>query len=200
MLNLKQPLTLRIPAPGGVKSVTINFPTDDHLDRRQKARSVSVKGDAETFHECPALDAEILQEIKISGDELEQSETTYLLNKLMSASVTDGGRAEDGFFVELQYLGSTMRHELRVPSADQLQRYRREFLKGVSTRYGGTTYTTHLRPGRELYDKLAIRSEGYPDEYVPITHKAMVVSELSNLIELEVKIENPTASPTASQP
>ena len=200
MLNLKQPLTMRIPAPGGVKSVTINFPTDDHLDRRQKARSFAVKGETETVNECPSLDLEILNEIKVEGDELEQSEVTYLLNKLTSASATDGGRTEEGFFVELQYLGATMRHELRTPSADQMQKYRREFLKSTSTRYGGTVYTTHLRPGRELYDKLMVRTEGYPDGYIPITHKAMAVSELSNLIELEVKIENPTASPTVSQP
>jgi hypothetical protein len=198
MLNLRQSLTIRIPAPAGTKTVTIEFPTDDHLDRRQKARSFSIKGEVETVHECPALDVEIVNELKKSGDDLEQSECTYLLNKLMSVDITDGGRTDEGFFVEMQYLGFTMRHVLGTPSADQLQKYRREFLKSASTRYGGTTYTTHLRPGRELYDKLLVRNEGYPEGYVPIMHKAMAVSELSNLIEAEVKVENPTQPPTAT--
>lgn len=200
MLNLKQPLRIPIPAPTGVKTVTINFPSDDHLDRRQKARSFTIKGNTETTNECPSLDLEIFNEIKIEGDDLEQGEISYLLSKLMSAQVTDGGRTEEGFFVELDYLGHTMRHELRTPSADQMQRYRRDSLKTTSTRYGGMVYVTHMRPGRELYDKLMISTAGYPDGYVPITHKAMVMSELSSLIELEVRVENPTLSPTASQP
>jgi hypothetical protein len=199
MLSFKQPITMKIPAPAGVKSLTFNFPSDDDLDRRQKARSFSVKGSVETTNECPNIDIEIINSARLEGDDLEISECSWLMNRLMGVAVTDGGRCENGFFVHLEQFGHTFRHELKIPSADQLQKFRKESLKSVPTRYG-TTFTTHMRPGRALFDVLRVKSEGYPEDYVPITHKNTAISELCQLIELEVSIENPTAAPATNQP
>lgn len=193
MLKLSEPLQITIPSPAGAKTLKFRYPEDEMMERRQRARSFAVKGNEERYNESPEIDLEIASAIKLEGDDLEAAEATWLLNKLSSADFTDGGRCEGGFFLEVEFLGSTVRHELSIPSAAQLAEFKKKSLATVSGKFGWTTYVTNLKPGRDLYDKLVI-SNTTADSYVPINIKSAVVSQIARLIEDEVTISNPTAS------
>ena len=200
MIDFTKAMEMSIPSPAGPRKVVFRFPSDDDLARRQRARQMIIKGHSEDVVETPSLDLSLFQACRIEGPDLDPSEATFWLQKLSSINVTDCGREEGGFFVDIEWAGAKFRHVVRTPSAAELFTYRKKALTSAPNRYG-YTMTVHLEPGRALYDKLAISADGYPGGYVPITHKAQVVSEVSGFIDREVLIENPlVATQTNGQP
>jgi hypothetical protein len=182
MFDAKQPITIHLRTPEGVKPVRVRFPTDDEWTDRQKKRKVIVKqlgrGVSETtIPDSAEADAALLAKIRVPEEaplEVDAFEASRIIEQLSQADVDDVAQAGDGFRVTMRVLGSTVAHTLKMPSAKDVFEYRRGFARVLDLPYNRQELIINLAPAAALYKKLVESTEGYAGD-APIIHQAMAV-------------------------
>jgi len=182
MFDAKQPISIHLRTPEGVKPVRVRFPTDEEWIDRQKKRKVIVKqlgrGVSETtIPDSAEADAALLAKIRVpeeAAPEVDAFEASRIIEQLSQADVDDVIQVGDGFRVSLRVLGGTVSHVLRMPSAKDVFEYRRGFARVLDLPYNRQELIINLAPAGALYKKLVESSEGYAGG-VPIIHQAVAV-------------------------
>jgi hypothetical protein len=182
MFDAKQPITIHLRTPDGVKPVRVRFPTDEEWIDRQKKRKVIVKqlgrGVSETtIPDSAEADAALLAKIRLPEEnalEVDAFEASRIIEQLSQADVDDVAQVGDAFRVTLRVLGGTVSHMLRMPSAKDVFEYRRGFARVLDLPYNRQELIINLAPAATLFKKLIESSEGYSDD-VPIIHQAVAV-------------------------
>lgn len=181
MFDTTQHIDLKIASPDGDKSVTVSYPTDEQLAERSNKMKLVVRqlSRGKSMTEPAASgknDLELVNKIKVSGDELDEYEATQVLGRLVRCDVTDSRREGNRIVVETKVPGAKTTHTLKIPSAKQLHTHGRNALSVVEGRHGLQEMKLNLRASGELYDALVDQTEGYASN-VPLPHKSTVVSE-----------------------
>jgi hypothetical protein len=182
MFDAKQPITIHLRTPEGVKPVRVRFPTDEEWIDRQKKRKVIVKqlgrGVSETtIPDSAEADAALLAKIRVleeNAPEVDAFEASRIIEQLSQAEVDDVVQIGDSFRVTLRVLGGTVEHILKMPSAKDAFEYRRGFARVLDLPYNRQELIINLAPAATLFKKLLESSEGYSGE-VPIIHQAVAV-------------------------
>jgi hypothetical protein len=182
MFDAKQPITIHLRTPEGVKPVRVRFPADDEWIDRQKKRKVIVKqlgrGVSETtIPDSAEADAALLARIRVPEEnalEVDAFEASRIIEQLSQADVDDVAQVGDGFRVTMRVLGGTVSHALRMPSAKDVFEYRRGFARVLDLPYNRQELIINLAPAAALYEKLVDSTEGYAGD-VPIIHQAVAV-------------------------
>jgi hypothetical protein len=182
MFDAKQPITIHLRTPDGVKPVRVRFPTDEEWLDRQKKRKIIVKqlgrGVSETtIPDSAEADAALLAKIRVpeeNAPEVDAFEASRIIEQLSQADVDDVVQEGDAFRVTLRVLGGTVGHVLRMPSAKDVFEYRRGFARVLDLPYNRQELIINLAPAAALFKKLLESSEGYSGD-VPITHQAVAV-------------------------
>jgi len=182
MFDAKQPITIHLRTPDGVKPVRVRFPTDEEWIERQKKRKVIVKqlgrGVSETtIPDSAEADAALLIKIRLpeqNATEVDAFEASRIIEQLNQADVDDVVQVGDAFRVTLRVLGGTVAHILKMPSAKDVFEYRRGFARVLDLPYNRQELIINLAPAASLFKKLLESSEGYAGD-VPIIHQAVAV-------------------------
>jgi hypothetical protein len=182
MFDGKQPITIHLRTPEGVKAVRVRFPTDEEWIDRQKKRKVIVKqlgrGVSETtIPDSAEADAALLAQIRLpeeNAPQVDAFEASRIIEQLSHADVDDVVQIGDSFRVTLRVLGGTVSHTLRMPSAKDVFEYRRGFARVLDLPYNRQELIINLVPAATLFKKLLESSEGYSAD-VPIMHQAVAV-------------------------
>ena len=74
----------------------------------------------------------------------------------------------------LRVLGATTTHLLKMPSAKDVNQYRRGFARVLDLPFNRQELTINVRAAGDLYKKLVEATEGYAGD-VPIIHQAVAV-------------------------
>jgi hypothetical protein len=174
------PVAVQLRGPGGVKTVRVRFPSDDEWAERQRRRKVIVKnlgrGISETLiPNGEDIDAALLAKIRTEEEpELDAFEAQKIIEQLATCDVDDVLLAGDSFRVALRVLGTDTTHVLKMPSAKDVNQYRRAFARVLDLPYNRQEITINVRAAGDLYKKLIESCEGYAGE-VPIIHQAVAV-------------------------
>jgi hypothetical protein len=182
MFDAKQPITIHLRTPDGVKHVRVRFPTDEEWIDRQKKRKVIVKqlgrGVSETtIPDSAEADAALFAKIRVpeeNAPEVDAFEASRIIEQLGQADIDDVEQVGDAFRVTLRVLGGTVAHIFKMPSAKDVFEYRRGFARVLDLPYNRQELIINLAPAATLFKKLLESSEGYSGE-VPIIHQAVAV-------------------------
>jgi hypothetical protein len=182
MFDEKQPITIHLRTPDGVKPVRVRFPTDEEWIDRQRKRKVIVKqlgrGVSETtIPDSQDADAALLAKIRVpeeNAPDVDAFEASRIIEQLSQADVDDVVQEGDAFRVTLRVLGGTVTHLLKMPSAKDVFDYRRGFARVLDLPYNRQELIINLAPAAALFKKLLQSSEGYAGD-VPIVHQAVAV-------------------------
>jgi len=182
-------IDIRIAHPEGDRKITVRWPTDEEWCEYSSRRQVLIRqlGPAETETEVSgAEDAalELLKRIQQEGPELDKYEAAWVVERLSRAQVTDVRREDDAIVVEMRVPGGMVAHRLRVPTLAEVAAYRRSFARLIDRRGGRQLLRVNLSASGQLYDKVAVGTEGY-ESPAPIIHKAAAISELLAFLEEE---------------
>lgn len=177
----------------------VRYPTDaEWADRQRKLKLLRTPLGRDRFiSEIPhqvQIDAHLFARICVEPPEdFDEYDMAEVVNIIDSCEVIRVEREEGHYRVHLTDAKQEMTHLLRVPR----QRQKIEYWRAAGRTIGGkrTEETTmRLEPSAELYDSIAVSSEGYAGA-VPITHKhAAVRVVLDQLAEIGgVEIDDPEA-------
>ena len=174
------PVALQLRTPGGLKTVRVRFPSDDQWSERQRRRKVIIKnlgrGISETvIPNGEDIDAALLAKIRTEEEpDLDAFEAQKIIEQLATCDVDDVAVTGDGFRVMLRVLGGTVTHLLKMPSAKDVNAYRRGFARVLDLPFNRQELTINIRAAAELWKKLIETTEGYAGD-VPIIHQAVAV-------------------------
>jgi len=180
VFDAARPVAINLRGPGGVKTVRVRFPTDDEWIERQRRRKVIVKslgrGVSETvIPNGEDIDAALLAKIRTEEEpEVDPFEAQKIIEQLATCDVDDVVLASDSFRVALRVLGGTVTHLLTMPSAKDVNAYRRGFARVLDLPFNRQELTINIRAAADLWKKLVEATEGYAGE-PPIIHQAVAV-------------------------
>ena len=182
VFDAERPIAINLRTPGGVKTVRVQFPSDDQWADRQRRRKVIIKqlgrGVSETIiPNGEDADAALLAKIRVPDEkqpEVDPFEASRIVEQLSQAEVDDVVQEGDSFRVTLRVLGGTVTHLLKMPSAQDVIEYRRGFARVLDLPYNRQELTINLAVAGALYKRLQQATEGYAGE-APIIHQAVVV-------------------------
>jgi hypothetical protein len=173
-------VAIQLRAPGGLRTVRVRFPSDDEWAERQRRRKVIVKqlgrGISETtIPNGEEIDAALLAKIRTEEQpEVDAFEAQKIIEHLATCEVDDVVLVGDAFRVTTRALGGTTVHLIKMPSAKDVNEYRRGFARVLDMPYGRQELTINLRSAGELYKKLLESTEGYAGD-APIIHQVVAV-------------------------
>ncbi len=190
MFDAKQPITIHLRTPDGVKPIRVRFPTDEEWIDRQRKRKVIVKqlgrGVSETtIPDSQDADAALLAKIRLpqeNAPEVDAFEASRVIEQLSQADVDDVVQEGNAFRVTLRVLTGTVSHVLRMPSAKDVFEYRRGFARVLDLPYNRQELIINLAPAGALFKKLLESSEGYSGD-VPIIHQAVAVKAVIDALD-----------------
>jgi len=180
VFDAARPVAIQLRGPDGVKTIRVRFPSDDEWAERQRRRKVIVKQLGRGISETTILngediDAAMLAKIRTEeGPEVDAFEAQKVVEQLATCDVDDVVLAGDAFQVTLRVLGTTTTHFIKMPSAKDVNQYRRGFARVLDLPFNRQELTVNVRAGGDLYKKLIEITEGYAGD-VPIIHQAVAV-------------------------
>ncbi len=180
VFDAARPVAIQLRGPEGVKTIRVRFPSDDEWADRQRRRKIIIKSLGRQRSETAVangedVDAALLAKIRTEEQpEVDAFEAQKVIDQLSTCEVDDVVLAGDTFRVTTRVLGGTTSHLLKVPSAKDVNTYRRGFARLVDMPYNRQELTINVRVAGDLYKKLVESSEGYAGE-VPIIHQAVAI-------------------------
>lgn len=180
VFDAARPVAINLRGPDGLKTVRVRFPSDDEWVERQRRRKVIVKslgrGISETvIPNGEDVDAALLAKIRTEEEpEVDAFEAQKVIEQLSACDVDDVVLAGDAFRVALRVLGGTATHLLKMPSAKDVNAYRRGFARVLDLPFNRQELTINIRAAADLWKKLVEATEGYAGD-VPIIHQAVAV-------------------------
>jgi hypothetical protein len=184
MFDVSQDLTIKVKTPTGPKEVVISFPTTEQwVSRSAKIKMTSRalgRGKSETDVSKPErTNSELYDSVFVKGDELDEFEKSTVIERLSRSQVEDSCSTGNGYEVTLKVPGGLVKHFLRMPSAKQINQYRKTAVRIVDGRRL-QEITIHIGAAETLYNLLIEKTEGYAGE-VPIIHQSAVINEVLTL-------------------
>ena len=173
-------VAVQLLGPGGRKTVRVRFPSDDEWAERQRRRKVLIKnlgrGVSETtLGNGEEVDAALLAKIRLDPEpEVDPYEAQKIIEQLATCDVDDVVQAGDSFKITTRVMGGTTTHLLGMPSAKDVNTYRRGFLRVRDLPFNRQEITINVRAASDLYKKLIEATEGYAGD-VPVIHQAVAV-------------------------
>lgn len=167
----------------GGKSVTLRYPTDDQMARYQARVKIVTKrvgrdGTTTDIQGVEAAALELWEAIRVSGDDLDEFEAAYVVERLTTAEADEVEREGDDFRIHLDLIGGMRTsHLLRAPKIAEERKHDRRAIS-VIRRGASTEIKTDIRAFGDFYGLLAKHAEGYVNGAVPIGHKVAVVERL----------------------
>ncbi len=180
VFDATRPVAVQLRGPDGVKTIRVRFPSDDEWVERQRRRKVIVKnlgrGVSETMiPNGEDIDAALLSKIRSEDEpEVDAFEAQKVIEQLATCDVDDVVLVGDSFRVVLRVLGGTVTHLLKMPSAKDVNAYRRGFARVLDLPFSRQELTINVRAAADLWKKLIDAAEGYAGD-VPITHQTVAV-------------------------
>jgi hypothetical protein len=180
VFDAARPVAIQLLGPGGLKTVRVRFPSDDEWAERQRRRKVLVKNLGRGVSETTTkngeeIDAALLAKIRTEEEpEVDPFEAAKIIDQLATCDVYDVEQAGDAFKVTTRVLGGTTTHLLKMPTAKDVNTYKRGFLRLLDLPFGRQEITINVRAAGDLYKKLIEAAEGYAGE-VPILHQVVAV-------------------------
>ena len=161
-----RPVAIQLRGPDGVKTIRVRYPSDDEWVERQRRRKVIVKnlgrGVSETMiPNGEEIDAALLAKIRTEeAPEVDAFEAQKVIEQLATCDVDDVVLVGDSFRVVLRVLGGTVTHLLKMPSAKDVNQYRRGFARVLDLPFNRQELTVNVRAGGDLYKNLVEATEG----------------------------------------
>lgn len=188
MFDTTQDIKINYPLPTGKVEVVVSFPSDEQWCARQakmKLKSQNLgRGKSTTeVSGTERVNAELFDQIvKSEVPGLDEYDKSVVIERLSRSSVSDGFNNGNGYEVKLKVPGGEVTHVLNMPTAKQVNLYRRAAIRVVDGRRGAQEIVINLNASGDLYDKLVVSATGYVGE-VPIIHKSTVISEVLTMLE-----------------
>lgn len=174
-----------IPRPEGDLAIKFAFPTNDQWIRRQdsrRRRSVNLGRGKNKEEDVPgALDAEILVEcLQLeegqAAPQISSAEAAQVLNAIAEISISDIARHGTCYEVEFEdCMEQGYRVEVRVPTRDELEEYRRDLVRIKSVDGNTTVVSVNLRAVESLWAKLGGKD-------LPVVWKASVLGRIADAV------------------
>ncbi|HUS96798.1 MAG TPA: hypothetical protein VMX97_08680 [Hyphomicrobiaceae bacterium] len=195
MFDSNREIEIRLPAPDGIKTAIVRFPSDEQWSERMRVQRTVIRDLGRGQSETQILGAEeadlaLFQAVRIDkdGPAFDAAEAAAVIRRLSRADTGEPEREGNAYRIPLTVPGAETVHVLRMPSERQLLDYRRSAVRVIESRHGRSELRINLTPAAELYDALKQTVEGYTGA-VPIIHKSAVINEL--LQELRTLEEEP---------
>ena len=192
VFDASRPVVVQLRGPGGLKTVRVRFPSDDEWAERQRRRKVIVKqlgrGVSETtIPNGEEIDAALLAKIRTEeSPEVDAFEAQKVIEQLATCEVDDVIMAGDSFRVTLRVLGATTVHLLKMPSAKDVNQYRRNSARVLDLPFNRQELTINVRAAGDLYKKLLEAAEGYVGD-APIIHQAVAVKAAIDALDASLE-------------
>ena len=192
-----RPVAIQLRGPDGVKTVRVRFPSDDEWAERQRRRKVIVKqlgrGVSETtIPSGEEIDAAMLAKIRTEeAPGVDAFEAQKVIEQLATCDVDDVALAGDSYRVTLRVLGGTVTHLLKMPSAKDVNQYRRGFARVLDLPFNRQELTINVRAAGDLHKKLVNGTEGYAGE-PPIIHQAVAVKAAIDALDASFQEDRDT--------
>ena len=193
LFDQSKPQEVRI-LSGGEKVALLRFPTDQELcDRQKRIKSTRKQlGRNKTEFEPPVtemVDSELFEKLRLEPENerasVDPAEAAKFLSKLLKAQVTEVERNGDQFEVKLRINQAiTVLHVLKMPTQKDVLEYGRHAVRLIDMRRT-QEFRSSLEPGGALWDKLIVRTEGYANGHVPITHKDAAIVDIVTTIDAD---------------
>ncbi len=197
VFDATRPVAINLRGPDGVKTIRVRFPSDDEWAERQRRRKVIVKnlgrGVSETvIPNGEDIDAALLEKIRTEeGPEVDAFEAQKVIEQLATCDVDDVVLAGDSFRVVLRVLGGAVTHLLKMPSAKDVNTYRRGFARILDLPFNRQELTINVRAAAELWKKLIDATEGYAGDS-PIIHQAVAVKAAVDALDASFQEDTDT--------
>ncbi|HEU0180302.1 MAG TPA: hypothetical protein VFV58_39200 [Blastocatellia bacterium] len=182
----------RVASTGGEsQEVVLRFPTDAEWITRAKARKIVIRrlgrGISETILPEPGeAEVKLYQAIAINGaPAMTPAEAQKVLESIGTCDVIgvelEGNEAD----VEAIILNGRVKHHLKLPSADQVVKFRRTAFRMLDMPFNQQLLVTTPEAGAWLYDQCGGKSDDYP-KGIPGPHKDAVVRAVIDFIDRSV--------------
>lgn len=205
----------------GVKTCTVEFPTDAQWCRRSRQQVTVARagGRGVVDQKIPRLlevNSELYDQIcKSQSNEFDPEEQLHVINRLERCEVVDSVRVGAHYQITMKVLGGIeVVHILKTPSRKQTIDYGKHSIDTKAKRFGQEVKVM-LEPTMELWKALVVGFDGYvtrdnritvadpvgPTELVnpvPVVHMDVAITELTNAIHAELSDESSTQDDTAS--
>ena len=197
IFDATRPVAIQLRGPDGTKTLRVRFPSDDEWVERQRRRKVIVKqlgrGISETtIPNGEEIDAALVAEIRTEETpEVDAFEAQKVIEQLATCEVDDAVLAGDAFRITTRVLGGTTTHLLQMPSAKDVNQYRRGFARVLDLPFNRQELTINLRAAGDLYKKVVESTEGYAGD-VPIIHQAVAVKAAIDALEASLQEDRET--------
>lgn len=195
MFDVNQEIDIKLVTGEGDKAIKMRFPSDEQMERRQRGRKIFIKDLGRGATEADGvpnhdLDAQIVAELKIDGDDLDPYESTYALDTLTEADATDAQREGSAFRIFMKVPGAQTEHVLSIPTQKQLMEYRRLKNRVISLPFGRKELRLNLNIPGDLYKELCSERKGYVEKSsIPLSHRICAVEALVQAYDREVRNE-----------
>jgi hypothetical protein len=192
LFDRELPIKINLTAGGKKVTLTVRYPTDDELARRERTMKVFYK----RGNSLPDIENQEVADLALAtaivapgSDEVDENIASRLIELLMRTEIPEAPeRTADGFSVGIKVCnGATTVHVLREPSEREIRKYRQNAIWMGNPRFGRQEAKTLLSAVGDFYDKLLVRVEGYPEGRlaVPINHKNAAVQAILTQINEE---------------
>lgn len=164
----------------GPVNLELRWPTDAEWSERARKRKLIVRqlgrGVSETMPETNSeADQKICQAIQKNGSNpLSAIEATAVLDTLAACDVMDVALEGDTAEVTLRVMGGRVRHRLKLPTAEQVFKFRRAAVRILNLPYNQQDLRIYLEPAVELWAAIGGASEDYASG-IPSIHKDAAV-------------------------
>lgn len=183
-------VTTRIPRPSGSIEVHLRWPTDEEWIQRQKSRRIIQKNLRMGATETDVLggddaDAALFEKVRIESDGVSPAEASLVLNQMSSSDVIDCQYLGTEFKVKLLLAGSReIEIGLTMPTADQVQKYRRSLARVIDLPYGKQEIRMNATAASDLFNTLVTSKA---DSALPVVFKSpaisAIIAELDRMME-----------------
>ena len=179
----------------GPRNPVVRFPSDQQwLDYQREIRVITRSlGGGRSQTDVPdseeaALD--LFRKIEVTGGAavIEPYECELVIDAIGRARVDSVERIPGGFRVGLEVPGGLVSHEVRHPTAKELQRFDRHYAAQTQLPHNRTETIVNLAIAEELYDKIQNGAFGYAG-LSPVNHKSAVVDAVVKAIRLAISVK-----------
>jgi hypothetical protein len=190
MFDAASEIEIGIYLASGAQSVTVRWPTDQEWAARARWRKIMVRRHPRgaTEHQPPPpseKDVALYEKVALNGvATVTKGEAHQIFDRLAVATVT-GVEIEGHYAIVdlIVYTGETVRHRVKIPTADQVISMRAAALHMLDLPYNQQQLTIHLEPSARLWDDCQGSSEDYANGVVPAIHKDAAIRAVIDYLD-----------------
>lgn len=191
MFDSTAPIEIAGRAGNQKASIVLRWPSDQEWDQRTRSRKVFIKrlgrGVSETTIDSVEADAKLYAQIKEpASPDLSPAEANRIIEAIGTCEVLDCELNGAEAAVTLQTMTGETKHQLRIPSADEVLFFRRGAVRMLEHPYGKSEIRQNLDSGAKLYDACHLSAEGYANG-IPSLHKDFAIRAVIEAVDRELR-------------